>query len=241
MKTKFLLLWLEAPLQSWGVDSKFNRRDTLKFPTKSGISGILLSALGASGEQTELLSKLAYLKLTIISFSRIIKTNSSKSVKQGPVPLLRDFHMVGSGYNDSDPWETLLIPKKSDGKKAQSTDGTKMTHRFYLQDARFAAIVEVPSELSITFSEALKCPVYDLYLGRKNCVPTDFIYRGVFDTENDAYQKAMEIAQEKNLCQEFRVIDGESEDGDVITLNDVPLQFGEFKKYKDRRVTVIYE
>ena len=42
----------------------------------------------------------------------------------------------------------------------------------------------------------------------------------------------LEIALEKNLCQEFRVIDGESEEGDVITLNDVPLQFGEFKSTK---------
>ena len=69
METKYLLLWLEAPLQSWGADSKFNRRDTVKFPTKSGITGLLLSALGASGEQTELLSKLARLKLTVIPLS----------------------------------------------------------------------------------------------------------------------------------------------------------------------------
>ena len=27
-------------------------------------------------------------------------------------------------------------------------------------------------------------------------------------------------------------------DGEVLTLNDVPLQFGEYKKYRDRRVTV---
>ena len=47
----FLLLWLEAPLQSWGVDSKFGRRDSIHFPTKSGVTGLLLCALGASGEQ----------------------------------------------------------------------------------------------------------------------------------------------------------------------------------------------
>lgn len=239
METKYLLLWLEAPLQSWGADSKFNRRDTVKFPTKSGITGLLLSALGASGEQTELLSRLAPMRLTIISFIRSRQADDSRQIKVAPEPLLQDFHMVGSGYNDSNPWETLLIPKTSDGKKAVG-GGTKMTYRFYLQDARFAAIVEIPSDLSTTFEETLKCPVYDLFLGRKNCVPTDFIYRGVFETENDAFQKALEIAKEKNLCQEFRVIDGESVEGDVITLNDVPLQFGEIKKYKDRRVTVIY-
>ena len=34
-----LLLWLEAPLQSWGVDSRFGRRDTLPFPSRSGVLG----------------------------------------------------------------------------------------------------------------------------------------------------------------------------------------------------------
>ena len=46
MSTSYLLLWLEAPLQSWGADSKFGRRDTLNFPTKSGVTGLLLCALG---------------------------------------------------------------------------------------------------------------------------------------------------------------------------------------------------
>ena len=51
MKTSFLLLWLESALQSWGADSKFGRRDSLPFPTKSGITGLLLCALGASGNK----------------------------------------------------------------------------------------------------------------------------------------------------------------------------------------------
>jgi len=41
MSTRYLLLWLQAPLQSWGYDSKFGRRDTLNFPTKSGVLGLL--------------------------------------------------------------------------------------------------------------------------------------------------------------------------------------------------------
>lgn len=46
---KTLLLWLEGPLQSWGHDSQFDRRDTLPFPTFSGICGMLCAALGAGG------------------------------------------------------------------------------------------------------------------------------------------------------------------------------------------------
>ncbi|HQB07934.1 MAG TPA: type I-E CRISPR-associated protein Cas5/CasD, partial [Rectinema sp.] len=64
MDLHYLLLWLEAPLQSWGFDSKFNRRDTLAFPTRSGILGLLLCAMGAQGEQRELLEKLSLFSQT---------------------------------------------------------------------------------------------------------------------------------------------------------------------------------
>lgn len=43
-----LLLRLAAPLQSWGVASKFDTRDTTREPTKSGVIGMLASALGRS-------------------------------------------------------------------------------------------------------------------------------------------------------------------------------------------------
>lgn len=42
-----LLLWLEAPLQSWGGDSRFGRRDTLPFPSRSGVLGARLLRYGA--------------------------------------------------------------------------------------------------------------------------------------------------------------------------------------------------
>lgn len=240
MSTSFLLLWLESPLQSWGADSKFGRRDTLDFPTKSGVTGLLLCALGASGEQKELLSRLAPLKQTIVSYARTKKSKEDVRQKVDREPLLRDFHMVGSGYDDANPWETLLIPKTNEGKKAVG-GGTKLTYRYYLQDARFAVVLEAPAELAQSFADALQKPVYDLYLGRKNCVPTDFIYRGTYEHEVAALQKADEIMQGKgSMIEDFRVVDGEHSDrGDAMTLNDVPVQFGEIKRYRDRRVTVI--
>ena len=41
-----LLLRLAAPLQSWGVDSRFDRRLTERCPTKSGVIGLIAAALG---------------------------------------------------------------------------------------------------------------------------------------------------------------------------------------------------
>lgn len=240
MATRYLLLWLEAPLQSWGHDSKFGRRDTLNFPTKSGVMGLVCCALGLKGEQTEFLAEFAPLKQTVLSFVR----KNHRDEKTDRLPLLRDFHMVGSGYDDKDPWTTLLIPKTADGKKAVG-GGAKLTYRYYLQDAYFAVILEVPTNQAETIADALQSPVWDLFLGRKSCVPTDSVYRDLFENEDDAISKAFTIANNpddkennKNLLEDFRVIDGEHE-GEVLTLNDVPLQFGERKIYRDRRVTVV--
>lgn len=233
MTTRYLLLWLEAPLQSWGHDSKFGRRDTLNFPTKSGVMGLVCCALGYGGEQKEFLAEFAPLKQTVLSFVR----KDYKGDKKDREPLLQDFHMVGSGYDDKDPWTTLLIPKTAEGKKAVG-GGAKMTYRYYLQDAYFAVVLEVPNERAETIAKALENPKWDLFLGRKSCVPTDFVYRGLFENEADAIVEAEKIAGEKALLLDFKVLDGEYV-GEVLTLNDVPLQFGERKIYRDRRVTVI--
>ncbi|WP_338760717.1 type I-E CRISPR-associated protein Cas5/CasD [Nocardia vulneris] len=41
-----LLLKLAAPLQSWGVASRFARRDTQQYPSKSGVLGLIAAAQG---------------------------------------------------------------------------------------------------------------------------------------------------------------------------------------------------
>jgi len=41
-----LLLRLEGPMQSWGVQSRFGMRDTESEPSKSGVIGLLCAALG---------------------------------------------------------------------------------------------------------------------------------------------------------------------------------------------------
>lgn len=232
MSDPYLLLWLEAPLQSWGHDSRFGRRDSLDFPTKSGVLGLLCCARGAGGEEREWLAYRAELDMQVVGY--VPKDKQDKPLQRQP--LLRDFQMVGSGYDDQDPWQSLLIPKTSEGKKAVG-GGTKMTYRYYLQDMAYAVALQMPAGEVETLVDALTNPVWDLYLGRKNCVPTEFIYQGVFDTAHKALHAGEVLATGKNRAFAMQILQGEHS-GEVLILNDVPLQFGEHKKYRDRRVTV---
>jgi CRISPR system Cascade subunit CasD len=236
MSTCFILLWLEAPLQSWGFDSKFSRRDTLDFPTKSGVLGLLCCALGAGGEQRELLATMAPLKTSVMSFTRKSKRANSSIFS----PILQDFHMVGAGYDKNDKrFGRRMIPEKVGGGKATGDGGgVKLTYRYYLQDKAFAVALEVPMDLSHRFADALQNPVWDLYLGRKSCAPVDFIYQGVFDKEDQTVTRALQIADKKSFYLDFKVLDGKHE-GERLILNDVPIQFGSQKIYGQRYVTIL--
>lgn len=238
MSEPYLLMWLEAPLQAWGHDSRFGRRESLDFPTKSGVLGLLCCALGKGGEQTDWLARWADRDMVVQAYVPLDKQGQPVARQ----PLLRDFHMVGSGYDQADPWQTLLIPKKSDGGKAVG-GGTKMTYRYYLQDMVFAVALQGSKVDLEELQNALQNPVWDLYLGRKNCVPTELIGQGVHtDLEAalaHADQMALDDSRQVKRMAAFRVLQGEHEGSEVLTLNDVPLQFGPHKKYRDRRVTLV--
>lgn len=231
-------MWLEAPLQSWGCDSKFGRRETLNFPTKSGVMGLLLCAMGKGGAQRELLKRLCRLSLSVAAFPR--KTAGGKAEELTP---LCDFHMVGSGYDEQDPWQNLMIPKKSDGSRPVG-GGTKLTYRYYLQDMAFAVVLELPEdpELSSELENSLQTPVWALCLGRKNCIPTERIYQGTYDNREHAFKRAGELAEQKNRICSFTVEDGFRDDcDDAMILNDVPVQFGTVKEYTDRQISIYYK
>ncbi|SEI65499.1 CRISPR system Cascade subunit CasD [Allopseudospirillum japonicum] len=231
---QYLLLWLEGPMQAWGHDSKFGVRDTLSFPTRSGVMGLLCCARGASGPETEWLEAMAASEMEVRAYARVDK-NGQPVMRE---PALRDFHMVGSGYDDTDPWQNLLIPKTSEGKKAVG-GGTKMTYRYYLQDSAFAVALQVTSDQAEVLADALQNPVWTLYLGRKNCVPTELIYQGVFTSAEALWAHAEQLAEQKERVLSYQVVEQETDDGEVLTLNDVPVQFGLNKRYRDRRVTLL--
>lgn len=229
----FICLWLEAPLQSWGVNSKFYRKNTLNFPSKSAICGLLLSAMGRKGKQFDLLSKFADLDMQVLACS----LNES-------LEILEDFQMIGAAYNQACPWQKLLIPKKGNGLSPTGVSGSKLTYRYYLQDSAFAVALEVPFEMKDEIIQALQFPIYDIYLGRKSCVPTDFVYKGNFSSMQDSLVNLSNIISSKGYSHRFTVKQGrhddEAMDMDIFSIDDQPIQFGAEKRYGQRVVSIIH-
>lgn len=229
---KSLLMWLEGPLQSWGVDSRFDRRETLPFPTLSGVCGLLCAALGAGGEQRELLARMTQVEWKVKAFH----------LPEAEAPeMLRDFHMVGGGYDSSDPWLNLFIPKKIDGKAPTGASGVKLTYRYMLQSQAFAVFLTYADDaLAHELWTALQQPVWSLSLGRRHCAPSEIIGQGLFDTEEAAEARAAALADSKQRKFGFEVVAERNEEaGDVMVINDVPVCFGLHKVYRDRYVTLI--
>ncbi len=71
--TAYLALLLDAPMQSWGFASRFQRRTTGLHPTKSGVIGLICAAMGVakgSDEERAMLPELAKLRMTSIVIPR---------------------------------------------------------------------------------------------------------------------------------------------------------------------------
>ncbi len=160
--TAALAILLDAPLQAWGVSSRYQRRETESFPVKSGLVGLLAAALGIdkrSPAEAERIAPFARLRTTAY---RVPKAKPSGVVR------LVDFHTVGGGYDkDASAFEKLSIPRKASGPPF----GTVITRRAYLADARFAAVFAGDTATIQKAAAALADPKWGVWFGRKACLP----------------------------------------------------------------------
>ena len=199
-----LIARLAGPLQSWGVLARFDHRDTMPHPTKSGFVGMIAAALGL--DRTDDLGPLADLRFGV------------RADKPGrPV---KDFHIVGGGTYPLRPRDLITDHRRADHAAAaletaqgdvfghatgraftgwygapkniapDATSGTliaanttrdpMITERWYLADAAFVAAVEHPDRTLLDqIDHALEHPKRLLSLGRKSCPPAGEISGGV--------------------------------------------------------------
>lgn len=154
MERRCLVLRLAGPLQSWGGQTDFNRRETLAEPTRSGVIGLLAAAQGR--RRGDPIEDLLDLRLGV-------------RVDQ-PGSLLRDYHTV-SDFRGV-PLLSAQLSANGSQKRTQPAKHTAVTQRYYLQDAAFVAAVEGAEELLHGLAAAIRRPAFPLALGRRACVPT---------------------------------------------------------------------
>lgn len=149
----FLTLRLEGPIQSWGFDSQYNRRNTGLLPTKSGIAGMCCAALGysrGSDEEKAFLVQFSEVCMTAIAIPR------AGIRKALPVRRLQDY-------------QTVQNTRRANGS---INNDCVLTHRQYLTDAAFGVILEGDDNFLNKIAYALADPKWGIWLGRKTCIPT---------------------------------------------------------------------
>lgn len=221
----FLALRLEGPLQSWGVDSQYNRRNTGLMPTKSAIAGICCAALGlprGSEEEREFLVRFSETRMTAIAIPRRLKKEIQKEL---PVRRLQDYHTVGGGYNPDNPVERGHITVTAEDGKPRAKNGQALavlTHRQYLTDASFGVLLAGPSSLLKNIADALANPVWGIWLGRKTCIPSTPVLAGLRDNHDEALRL---LIKDKPLESFTRQEDVENFGDGMDSLRDIPVSF----------------
>ncbi len=210
----FLALRLEGPLQSWGFDSQYNRRNTGLMPTKSAIAGMCCAALGlprGSDKEQEFLVSFGTVRMTAIAIPR----NGIK--KELPVRRLQDYH-------------TVQNTKTADGKNKDC----HITHRQYLTDASFGVLLVGSSSILKEIADALADPVWGVWLGRKTCIPSAPVLAGLKESRDEALRL---LISDKPLESFTRQEDVETFADGRDSLPDAPVSFAtERRLFSPRRV-----
>lgn len=204
-----LVLRLEGPLQSWGFEDRFNRRKTAMLPTKSGLLGLCCAALGAgrgSDREQLWLPRLNALSCLVVALPR----------EQWSIRRMEDFH-------------TVQNTRTADGK----IKDTHITHRTYLNDAGFAALLTGDEATLTELGDALQDPVWGVWLGRKACIPSAPVFHSLHRTESAALAT---LLGDQPLSAFTRQRDAANFAEGSDSVNDSPATFADPRQFTPRRV-----
>ena len=223
-ETTYLALRLQGPLQSWGVDSQYNRRNTGLMPTKSALAGMCCAALGfdrGSDEEGRFLANFAVVRITTIDIPRVLEHAFANATRKTTliVRRLQDYH-------------TVQNTKKADG----GMKDCHITHRQYLTDACFGVLIEGNAALLKQTADALSDPKWGVWLGRKTCIPSAPVLAGLRDSRAEALKL---LIGEEPLESFTRQEDAESFADERDSLPDQPVSFASDRRmFSPRRVRI---
>ena len=159
-----ILLRLEGMLQAWGDHAKWDVRDSGDFPSKSGVVGLLACAMGLMRGSSEIADLSANLHIAVRA--------------DRPGVRMLDFQTVQGHPRLATADNGLRAPDNS----------TIVSPRWYLQDASFLVAIQTTTAWTERITAALRKPVWPVYLGRKNCVPS----RPILECVTKEYSEPMD-------------------------------------------------
>jgi len=212
-----LLLRLSAPLQAWGVESKFDTRTTQRIPTKSGVIGMLAAALGRRRDE-------AVEDLQALRFGVRVDREGT---------LLIDFHMA----HEQAFWKSGATAASHLTRRHYLADATFLVGL----EGEDAVLLRLESALHKPafplFLGRRACPPAGrLVLGiRKN--------EGLMEAFRQTPWQVTPYAKQNLQCpSRLRVFaDADTADTNAFAVRDVPLSFDQaYRRHGFRRVTETY-
>ena len=152
----YLIFRLYGPLAAWGDVAVGEYRPSFAYPSKSAIVGLLAAALGIRRDEEERQKALTK------AYSFAVRVDAMGT-------LLRDYH-------------TTQVPSAKRGvihctrrsELAADDVNTILSSRDYRCDAAYTVAISVREGAPFStrqLADALRKPVFTLYLGRKSCPP----------------------------------------------------------------------
>jgi CRISPR system Cascade subunit CasD len=228
MTKTYLRLHLEGVQQSWGEYTSNTERPTLRFPTRSGVGGLLSASLGLFRGD----SRIPQLHSSIRVHSRVLREGS----------VTQDYGNH-TNYSPEDGWEAAR--KGGGGRQASIRDRRlnvfalpdrklkcEQIRRDFLEDWAFEVLLEVLPGCPFSREElegALREPRFFQYLGRKACFPLYPIFTGQVEAASPLEGFRLPTPDEVLLEDPSeRYAAGGSVHLDCVTLSeeDVPEGFG---------------
>lgn len=156
---RYLLFQIYAPLVSWGEIAVGGERQSSRQPSKSTITGLIAAALGIKRDEEDKLANLTN------SICLAVKMYSGGTI-------LKDFHTVQVPRKES---KVVYHTRRAELTTSSDKIGTILSRREYRCDSLYVVGICLNSGVNaITLEEiqkSLVAPLYQLYFGRKSCVP----------------------------------------------------------------------
>ena len=164
-----LVLNINAPMYSWGVNSTPFIRPTRPTPTRSAIIGLIGAALGLAPNE----------------LYRINVEIDVHLIKGTQAVTLNDFHTIGNGYSGEEAKK--YVPKNISG----GTVSAPLTNRYYVTNTRYIVTLNVTDGefTAEQLVDALINPTYPMYFGRKCCVPSEQIFLCEVESNDELHSK----------------------------------------------------